>query len=96
MSAASRAVGMRPCRSKDRLVEMREQSQKQEMSEALRGDFRRLRARGVATTLGPVPPDETDGPAFEPAPASPVETTSRPEDAKEPKVTVLARLLGRR
>ena len=34
---------------------MKEQSHKAEMATALRGDFARLRARGVATTL-PTPP----------------------------------------
>ena len=32
---------------------MKEQSHKEEMSKALRGDFERLRDRGVATTLAP-------------------------------------------
>ena len=32
---------------------MKEQSHKDEMSKALRGDFERLRDRGVATTLAP-------------------------------------------
>ena len=32
---------------------MKEQSHKDEMSAALRGDFRRLRERGVTTTLSP-------------------------------------------
>lgn len=32
---------------------MNEQSHKDEMSAALRGDFKRLRERGVATTLSP-------------------------------------------
>jgi hypothetical protein len=35
---------------------VKEQSHKDEMSKALRGDFERLRDRGVATTLAP--PDE--------------------------------------
>ena len=36
---------------------MKEQSHKNEMSAALRGDFQRLRERGVPTTLSP---DETE------------------------------------
>lgn len=41
---------------------MKEQSHKDEMSKALRGDFERLRDRGVATTLAP-----RDDPQPEPA-----------------------------
>lgn len=48
---------------------MKEQSHKAEMATALRGDFARLRARGVATTL-PTPPaaavEATSAPAVEP------------------------------
>lgn len=36
---------------------MKEQSHKAEMASALQGDFARLRARGVATTLPAVPPE---------------------------------------
>ena len=57
---------------------MKEQSHKDEMSAALRGDFQRLRARGVAATLvphesaahAPEPvADDAAVPAEEPAPA---------------------------
>jgi len=43
---------------------MKEQSHKNEMSAALRGDFDRLRRRGVAVTLAPgvQPPSETSEP----------------------------------
>ena len=52
---------------------MKEQSHKAEMATALRGDFARLRARGVATTL-PTPPVELVGeapPRPAPTPAAP-------------------------
>ena len=47
-------------RAKNRDVEMREQSQKNEMAAALKGDFQRLRARGIETTLGTEPPSSFD------------------------------------
>jgi hypothetical protein len=75
---------------------MREQSQKREMSEALREDFRRLRARGIATTLAPAIAEETATPALDPALEPPTEAANRAEDAERPRVPVLARLLGRR
>ena len=37
---------------------MKEQSHKDEMSRALRGDFERLRGRGVSTTLAPRDDDQ--------------------------------------
>ncbi len=49
---------------------MKEQSHKNEMSAAIRGDFQRLRDRGVAATLAPRP-DE--------APAPPATADLRPE-----------------
>jgi hypothetical protein len=59
---------------------VKEQSHKDEMSAAIRGDFQRLRERGVAVSLAPVehesdpkvaPPDEApvDPPEPEPEPA---------------------------
>lgn len=53
---------------------MREQSHKDEMSAALRGDFDRLRERGVAVALAPVerepePEPAPPGVAVEPPPA---------------------------
>ncbi|MBM3677149.1 MAG: hypothetical protein FJW96_04600 [Actinobacteria bacterium] len=68
---------------------MREQSQKKEMADALRGDFQRLRRRGVATTLGPSA-EEDGGGAGEP-PAQPAETPARetpPAAAVEPAEAV--------
>ena len=52
---------------------MKEQSHKDEMSAALRGDFARLRDRGVAATLAPtvesaVPEPSEPSEPFEPAP----------------------------
>ena len=50
---------------------MKEQSHKAEMSAALRGDFERLRARGVSAALVPqdeAEPDE-EPPVVEPAPS---------------------------
>ena len=77
---------------------MKEQSHKDEMSAALRGDFARLRDRGVAVSLAPPAADplpEVDEPVHEPAPperdpgtpapvaeAPPVEEAS---DAPEPE-----------
>ena len=39
---------------------MKEQSHKQDMSAAVRGDFARLRARGVSTTIAPGGEPEQD------------------------------------
>lgn len=49
---------------------MKEQSHKAEMATALRGDFARLRARGVATTL-PTPPVDVAGGIASPPTAAP-------------------------
>ena len=56
---------------------MKEQSHKDEMSKALRGDFERLRDRGVATTLAP--PDEEHA---QPTPDEP-ESFEKPEPELE-------------
>ncbi len=84
---------------------MKEQSHKDEMSKALRGDFERLRDRGVATTLAP-----RDDPQPEPAAvvepfevrehASPEPVTQQAMDAsvaeaEEPPPGWLGRLRGR-
>ena len=46
---------------------MKEQSHKDEMSAALRGDFQRLRARGVSPSLAPhEAPEPVEGPNEEP------------------------------
>ena len=67
---------------------MREQSHKNEMSAALRGDFDRLRERGVAVTLAP----------GEPQPSAELTETEAAgaEDATPPDARGwLARLRGR-
>jgi hypothetical protein len=63
---------------------VKEQSHKDEMSAALRGDFQRLRERGVAASLAP--------PKSSPAADAPVEKPkpSGPEDPVEPVVTPAA------
>lgn len=81
---------------------MKEQSHKDEMSAAIRGDFERLRARGVPVALAPQEPAE---PAFEPEPPldEPVlepKVSPLPEPVPVPAVTPgrtgwLARLTGR-
>lgn len=76
---------------------MKEQSHKDEMSAALRGDFQRLRERGVATTLAPgetevveaVEPEHESGLAPAPAPEP------EPEPEPESRPGWLDRLLGR-
>jgi hypothetical protein len=70
---------------------VKEQSHKDEMSKALRGDFERLRDRGVATTLAPPneqqaqpTPDEPE-PVEEPEPEPElIETIGELEPAPEP------------
>lgn len=44
---------------------MREQSHKDEMSAAIRGDFERLRGRGVAATIAPLGADPEPEPTAE-------------------------------
>jgi hypothetical protein len=81
---------------------VKEQSHKDEMSKALRGDFERLRGRGVATTLGPrdAPPPDPE-PDVErvaeppPAPSEPV-VSAAPEPVPEPEPGWVGRLFGRR
>jgi hypothetical protein len=67
---------------------MKEQSHKQEMDAAVRGDFARLRARGVATTIVTEPEETTVSPV--PAAADPRQPLSEPERAS------LRRLFRRR
>ena len=84
---------------------MNEQSHKEEMSAAIRGDFQRLRERGVPVTLAPpttLAPDEErrvevprDEPPEEPAPAEPSGEEPSPADAPPPRRSWLARLTGR-
>lgn len=70
---------------------MKEQSHKDEMSRALRGDFERLRERGVSTTLAP-----RDAAAPEPDDAA-MDETGPPQEADEgpPPSGWLGRLFGR-
>ena len=82
---------------------MKEQSHKDEMSAALRGDFERLRERGVATTLSLAehhaePADPEDLPVAEEAVAEEpaVEPSTAPaEEAPPDRTGVFARLFGR-
>ena len=55
---------------------MKEQSHKDEMSAAIRGNFRRLRERGVAATLAPRDADRPE--------RAPVDVVPGPEPAPEP------------
>ena len=78
---------------------MKEQSHKDEMSAAIRGDFRRLRARGVAATLAP---RDDDRPETEPVDALHGAEPTALQPEHEPEVDeplarpgFLARLLGR-
>jgi hypothetical protein len=79
---------------------VKEQSHKNEMSKALRGDFERLRERGVATTL--TPPDEPQAveEALEPESSernlgSPPATDAVPSEATAPQPGWFGRLIGR-
>jgi len=89
---------------------VREQSHKDEMSAAIRGDFQRLRDRGVAATLAPreeEAPGATDMLADHEEPAVPVVAAVLAEPATQPEAEqsddlpdadrpgFLARLLGR-
>lgn len=73
---------------------MKEQSHKNEMSAALRGDFQRLRERGVATTLSPGETAVVDAGQLE---LEIVEHDPEPEFEPEPENPQgwLGRLLGR-
>ncbi len=61
---------------------MKEQSHKDEMSAALRGDFARLRERGVSTTLAP--PEERSDDAAEPIPEVAAEPVGPAPDETPP------------
>ena len=89
---------------------MREQSHKDEMSAAIRGDFQRLRDRGVAATLAPrdeEAPGAADVVADHEEPAVPVVAAVLAEPVTQPEAEqsddlpdadrpgFLARLLGR-
>lgn len=88
---------------------MKEQSHKEEMSAAIRGDFSRLRERGVAATLAPREPVRPEPvpvealpepvarelePALEPALEPPLEP-GQAVDVPPGRPGLLARLLGR-
>jgi hypothetical protein len=71
---------------------VKDQSHKDEMSAAIRGDFQRLRDRGVAATLAPRDDEAEPGPAdvsaehAEPAvPAVPEVVTALAEPVTEPQ-----------
>ena len=66
---------------------MKEQSHKDEMSAALRGDFARLRDRGVAVTLAPPAADSTAA-APEPMPAAPAPPEPEPAADEPPPAPV--------
>ena len=78
---------------------MKEQSHKDEMSAALRGDFKRLRERGVTTTLSPgeIEAVESQVESVEPSPAvaGAVEVETAAEPGPESPPRWLGRLLGR-
>ena len=89
---------------------MKEQSHKDEMSAAIRGDFQRLRDRGVAATLAPrdeEAPSTADVIADDEEPAVPEVATALAEPVTEPEAEqgdelpdavrpgFLARFLGR-
>ncbi len=62
---------------------MKEQSHKDEMSKALRGDFERLRERGVSVTLAP---RETESAAPEPVASAEPAVEAPPEPDAEPAI----------
>ena len=81
---------------------MKEQSHKDEMSAALRGDFARLRDRGVAATLAPREGETSQPTAVDPSDPEPPEATSEPRAGTPPEAEervaepgFLARMLGR-
>jgi hypothetical protein len=84
---------------------MKEQSHKDEMSAALRGDFQRLRARGVSAALVPQEREEPQQPLDEPtgeeqreeprAEEQPPEAQDPPAEAPPERRGWLSRLGGR-
>jgi hypothetical protein len=71
---------------------VKEQSHKDEMSAALRGDFQRLRERGVAATLSPVdtPAEPVAAPSVEPHDERAPEDETATAVAPEPVVEAVA------
>jgi hypothetical protein len=76
---------------------MKEQSHKEEMSAALRGDFQRLRERGVAPSLVPQDTEEPDAAPPEPVAEDPADDEPSDVPAESPPVRRgwLSRLAGR-
>ena len=76
---------------------MKEQSHKEEMSAALRGDFQRLRVRGVAPSLVPQDAVEPDAAPPEPVEEPPAEEEPNDVAADTPPARRgwLSRLAGR-
>jgi hypothetical protein len=72
---------------------VKEQSHKDEMSAALRGDFERLRERGVTTTLSPGEAETVES-ELDVVEAK-VEVEIEPEPAPQRPPGWLGRLLGR-
>ena len=75
---------------------MKEQSHKDEMSAALRGDFQRLRERGVDVALAPSEPEEPplSNPEVPPAAESELDAAEHDSDADSARSGWLGRLLG--
>jgi hypothetical protein len=80
---------------------VKEQSHKDEMSAALRGDFQRLRARGVSPSLAPhEAPEPVDGPeegtpADVPLDLIPASLPDAPDDEPSARRGWLSRFGGR-
>jgi hypothetical protein len=81
---------------------VKEQSHKDEMSAALRGDFARLRDRGVAPTLAPREAETPQPAAIDPSDPEPPEAMSPPPAGPQPEAEepvtepgFFARMLGR-
>ena len=73
---------------------MKDQSHKDEMAAALRGDFERLRERGVAATLGPVDGSTEPVEPQEHPPPEPSRATPRADEPSERR-GLFGRLFGR-
>ena len=74
---------------------MKEQSHKDEMSAALRGDFERLRERGVSVTLAPGEGKPAAEPPVEERRDEPPDAPDPAEQAAEVRPGLFGRLLGR-
>ena len=97
--------GRSPTRDGERPGRVKEQSHKDEMSAALRGDFARLRERGVSSTLAPTEEPAPTAPEVEDVPPElPDEVATTPAGTLEPapeeppereRSTIMGRLFGR-